>query len=83
MPVKAYVTLTLTAAQLNVLTDMCDEWSEKNRHGELESKHGYDADGLSAYYELAAMVRSAGKRGGIPIAVHWEGGPDRESTETR
>jgi hypothetical protein len=46
----------LTDAQVSVLHDMREYWSDKDRHGELEVEYRYDAAQLAAFYALGSLV---------------------------
>lgn len=49
------VVLNLTPTQLMILTDMADDWSDKARHGELQTGYNYtdeDIDDLSAVVQM-------------------------------
>lgn len=70
---EAAYTLKLTATMLTVLVDMCEEWADKSRHGELKGSWGYSKEEEDAASDLWKAAQQAGKRG-VVIATHYEGG---------
>lgn len=47
-----------TNDQLEILDDMADEWSDKDRHGFLESEREYTASDLSAFYAMSEALQA-------------------------
>lgn len=52
----------LTDAQVSVLWDMRDQWSDKDRHGELAREYGYDKAQIDAFYKLGALIDAEAKK---------------------
>ncbi|MER5894743.1 hypothetical protein [Streptomyces sp. NPDC001876] len=53
--------LALSPAAVDVLDDMADAWSDKDRHGELVNEQGYGPKKLAASNELHTLIRAAWK----------------------
>ncbi|MFJ8955601.1 hypothetical protein ACIRO1_36470 [Streptomyces sp. NPDC102381] len=53
--------MALSPAAIDVLDDMADEWSDKDRHAELEREHGYGPKKLEAFCELRTLITDAWK----------------------
>lgn len=49
---------SLTPEQVRVLHDMYEEWSDRDRHGQLD----YSEDELSAFYALSEMVTAEARK---------------------
>lgn len=54
--------LSLSPAAIDVLDDMVDAWTDKDRHGLLVSEEGYGPVRLAAFYELSTSINDAWKR---------------------
>lgn len=51
-----------TSAEVSILSDMLDEWNDRDRHGLLESERQYDAEDMAALASLNNAVHEARKR---------------------
>lgn len=50
---------------LDVLTDMVDEFWDKDRHGELNGGWGYDHDKSKALGTMGSLIKDAAKVRGV------------------
>lgn len=57
--------MDLTNNEIDILKDMVDEWSDKDRHGELESDWHYDHELTDAVSSLHGKVMAIAKERGF------------------
>ncbi|KPI24601.1 hypothetical protein OV320_7806 [Actinobacteria bacterium OV320] len=50
---------------LDVLTDMVDDFWDKDRHGELAGGWGYDHDKQEALGAMGSLIKEAARRRGL------------------